>query len=148
MEMLFGRLEISISTIKAMNSEFEADALQALKETGSLQNAVATMTELQKQKERFMEQARREAERGLQEKDHSEKGREEKAEGPQAEEKNAAPDPREEPEGPALAPASETPEAAPFSLEKTLTVTVKVGENDLGLLKDFLDMAGLEYEVM
>ena len=27
MEILFGRLEISISTIKAMNSEFEADAL-------------------------------------------------------------------------------------------------------------------------
>ncbi len=147
--MLFGRLEISISTIKAMNSEFEADALQALKETGSLQNAVATMTELQKQKERFMEQARREAERGLQEKDHSEKGREEKAEGPQAEEKNAAPDPREEPEGPALAPASEMPEAeVPFSPERTLTVMVKVGENDLGLLKDFLDTAGLEYEVM
>lgn len=148
MQRLFGQLEMSISTIKAMNAEFEADELQTLKETGSLQNAVATINELQKQKERFMERARREAERGLQGKDHSKKGREGKAAEPQAEEKNAAPEPREEPEGPALAPASEIPGAAPFAPEKTLTVLVKVGENDLGLLKDFLDMAGLEYEVM
>lgn len=152
MQRLFGQLEVSISTIKSMDSEFEADALHVLKETGSLQDAVAEMNELQKQKKRFLEQARQEAERRRQEKETEENKpkQEEKAAGMQeAEEKPLAPETLEEPEKPAAGPVPKVPETpAPFAPERTLTVLVKIGENDFGLLRDFLDIAGLEYEVM
>lgn len=150
MELIFDQMKVSISTIKSMKSEFEADALRVLKETGSLQNAIAEINELQKQKERFMEQARQEAERERQEKERAEKEQEEKAAALQeAEEKKAASETHEKPEELEFGPAAETPEsAAPFAPEKTLTVKVKVGENDFSMLRDFLDMANLEYEVM
>lgn len=150
MELIFDQMKVSISTIKSMKSEFEADALRVLKETGSLQNAIAEINELQKQKERFMEQARQEAERERQEKERAEKEQEEKAAALQeAEEKKAASETHEKPEELEFGLAAETPEsAAPFAPEKTLTVMVKVGENDFSMLRDFLDMANLEYEVM
>ena len=150
MELIFDQMKVSISTIKSMKSEFEADALRVLKETGSLQNAIAEINELQKQKERFMEQARQEAERERQEKERAEKEQEEKAAALQeAEEKKAASETHEKPEDLEFGPAAETPEsAAPFAPEKTLTVMVKIGENDFSMLRDFLDMANLEYEVM
>ena len=150
MELIFDQMKVSISTIKSMKSEFEADALRVLKETGSLQSAIAEINELQKQKERFMEQARQEAERERQEKERAEKEQEEKAAALQeAEEKKAASETHEKPEELEFGLAAETPEsAAPFALEKTLTVMVKVGENDFSMLRDFLDMADLEYEVM
>ncbi len=150
MELIFDQMKVSISTIKSMKSEFEADALRVLKETGSLQSAIAEINELQKQKERFMEQARQEAERERQEKERAEKEQEEKAAALQkAEEKKAASETHEKPEELEFGPAAETPEsAAPFAPEKTLTVKVKVGENDFSMLRDFLDMANLEYEVM
>lgn len=150
MELIFDQMKVSISTIKSMKSEFEADALRVLKETGSLQNAIAEINELQKQKERFMEQARQEAERERQEKERAEKEQEEKAAALQeAEEKKAASETHEKPEELEFGPAAETPESvAPFAPEKTLTVMVKIGENDFSMLRDFLDMANLEYEVM
>lgn len=150
MELIFDQMKVSISTIKSMKSEFEADALRVLKETGSLQSAIAEINELQKQKERFMEQARQEAERERQEKERAEKEQEEKAAALQeAEEKKAASETHEKPEELEFGPAAEIPEpAAPFAPEKTLTVMVKVGENDFSMLRDFLDMADLEYEVM
>lgn len=150
MELIFDQMKVSISTIKSMKSEFEANALRVLKETGSLQNAIAEINELQKQKERFMEQARQEAERERQEKERAEKEQEEKAAALQeAEEKKAASETHEKPEELEFGPAAETPEsAAPFAPEKTLTVMVKIGENDFSMLRDFLDMANLEYEVM
>lgn len=150
MELIFDQMKVSISTIKSMKSEFEADALRVLKETGSLQNAIAEINELQKQKERFMEQARQEAECERQEKERAEKEQEEKAAALQeAEEKKAASKTHEKPEELEFGLAAETPEsAAPFAPEKTLTVMVKVGENDFSMLRDFLDMANLEYEVM
>lgn len=150
MELIFDQMKVSISTIKSMKSEFEADALRVLKETGSLQSAIAEINELQKQKERFMEQARQEAERERQEKERAEKEQEEKAAALQeAEEKKAASETHEKPEELEFGPAAEIPESeAPFAPEKTLTVMVKVGENDFSMLRDFLDMANLEYEVM
>lgn len=150
MELIFDQMKVSISTIKSMKSEFEADALRVLKETGSLQSAIAEINELQKQKERFMEQARQEAERERQEKERVEKEQEEKAAVPQeAEEKKVASETHEKPEELEFGPAAEISEtAAPFAPEKTLTVMVKVGENDFSMLRDFLDMANLEYEVM
>ena len=118
--------------------------------TYSAKKVRAEINVLQKQKERFMEQARQEAERERQEKERAEKEQEEKAAALQeAEEKKAASETHEKPEELEFGLAAETPEsAAPFALEKTLTVMVKVGENDFSMLRDFLDMADLEYEVM
>ena len=169
MELVFDQMKVSISTIKSMNSEFEEDALRVLKETGSLQSAISEINDLQKQKERFMEQARQEAERERQEAERKRLEAEQKRlEAEQAEAKAeeetqelpaAAPtacQPAEpvdvwggSEEAPQLEPPESTPEIdAPFAMEKMLTVTVKVGENDLDALRDFLDALGLEYEVM
>lgn len=162
MELVFSQMEISISTIKSMESEFEQDALRVLKETGSLQSAVAEINELQKQKERFVEQARAEAEREQREKERAaqEKEQEEaeekaaksaektetsetvKEENTLEETESREEDTRFPPEEAAIMPD------APFALEKMLTVMVKVGENDFTMLKDFLEKMGLEYEVM
>lgn len=149
MELLFNQMSVSISTIKTMNSKFEADALRILKETGSLQNAVAEINELQKQKERFMEQARQEAERERREKEREEREREEAAVHQKAEEKAAVSETLRESMELAFGPVAEMPEPeAPFTQERMLTVVIKIGENSFGLLKDFLNAAGLEYEVM
>ncbi len=52
-------------------------------------------------------------------------------------------------EGLAFGSGTEMPEPEkPFAMEKTLTVMVKVGENDYDMLREFLEMAGLEYEVI
>ncbi len=141
MELIFDQMKVSISTIKSMKSEFEADALRVLKETGSLQNAIAEINELQKQKERFMERARQEAERERLEKEQAEKEQEEKTAALQeAEEKT---------EVLVFDITEETHEPLElFAPEKILTVMVKIGENDIGMLREFLDMANLEYEVM
>ena len=182
MELAFDQMKVSIATIKAMNSEFEEDALRVLKETGSLQSAISEINDLQRQKERFMEQARQEAEReqreaerkrleaerAEQERPEAERAEQERPEAVQAEAKAeegtqelpaAAPaaGQQEEPadawggegEDPQLEPLG-IPEGigAPFAMEKMLTVIVKVGENDLDMLKDSLEAVGLEYEVM
>lgn len=150
MELAFDQMRISITTIKSMNSELETDALRVLKETGSLQGAIAEINELQKQKERFVEQARREAERKQQEKERLERERAEKDALLQGMEERAATNETPgEADGSSPRPAVKEPDAElPFALEKILTVTVKVGENNFNLLKDFLETAGLEYEVV
>ena len=122
MERLFGQLEISISTIQSMKSEYEEQALLVLKETGSLQMAVKKISELT------------EAEKLIREK---QKHREMDA--------AAKSDPAEVPET-LPAPQAAVPDL-PFSIEKILDVTVKVGENDLAVLTDFLEANNLEYEV-
>lgn len=172
MELIFGQMKVSISTIKSMESEFEQDALRVLKETGSLQSAVAKINELQKQKERFMEQARAEAEREQQEKERVAREKEqeeaekrratEEAEAAELSEKAEAAEKKEVAKEKDILGETERKEAesgssqreedimpdAPFALEKMLTVMVKVGENDLQMLKEFLEKTGLEYEVM
>ena len=106
-----------------------------------------------------MEQARAEAEREQQEKERAAREKEqEEAEKRRATEEAEAAEKKEE----AVRRETERKEAesgssqreedimpdAPFALEKMLTVMVKVGENDLQMLKEFLEKTGLEYEVM
>ena len=134
MERLFGQLEVSISTVRSLKSDYEEQALQILKETGSLQAAIGKINEL------------REAEELIKEK---QKHREEEATAKAAEEMPAVSETHEQSKGAIFGLMPEVPAAtAPFAPEKTLTVLVKIGENDFGLLRDFLDIAGLEYEVM
>lgn len=138
MELVFNQMKMSISTVKSMNSEFESDALRVLKETGSLQNAILEINNLQRQKERFLEQARQE-----------ERERAEKA---QAENTLAQKVPEETVQDEAAqvfekAAAGLPDMDMPFAAEKMLTVLVRVGENDLNKLKELLEMTGLKYEV-
>ena len=130
MELLFDQLKVSISTIESMRSEFEKDALGVLKETGSLQAAILEIHTLQKQKERFVEQARQEQAEAAAIREESKETLIQPAE-------NAG----------IKAPAF-GPQEGPFAAERRLVVSVRVGENDLGMLKEFLEMTNLEYEVM
>lgn len=149
MQMVFDQMRLSVSTIKTMHSEFEEDALQVLKETGDLRMAVSRINDLQENKQRFLEQARKEAERERLEKEREEAGREEKAVELQDEAEISGNESQEKTEETGTMSADEIPVLEdPFTPEKVLTVMVKIGENDLDMLKDFLDMADLEYEVM
>lgn len=146
MEMLFDQTKISISTIKSMGSEFEKDALDKLKETGSLQEAIAVINDLQKQKERFMEQAREEAERERLAKEEAEKKASAMQASPALNDTVSMPlenGAKEEPGKPEMPEGTELL----FASEKMLTVVVKIGENDFGVLKETMDKMGLEYEV-
>lgn len=138
MELIFDQMKVSISTIRSMNSEFEEDALYVLKETGSLQSAISEITELQKQKERFMKQAKREIEQEQEEVQ------------PLKQLENEFLEAHKTLEGQAI--VEEEKEIlmndAPFAMEKILTVVIKIGENDFGILKEFLEISNLEYEVM
>lgn len=146
LEMIFDQMKVSISTIKSMKSEFEEDALLVLKETGSLQSAIAEINELQNQKERFMERARQEAERERLEKERAEKELAEKQAFPKGTEKTDFNGTVEEP---TILPVQEIPEPeAPFAPERIFTVKVVVGENDYEALREFMDMLELEYEVV
>lgn len=134
-QMAFDQMSLSVSTIKTMHSEFGEDALQVLKETGNLQMAVARINDLQENKQRFLEQA--------------ETAQEEKTVAPQDGAETSRNESQEKTEEAGTMSADEIPAPkAPFAPEKVLTVMVKIGENDLDMLKDFLDMADLEYEVM
>lgn len=131
MELIFDQMKMSIETVKSMNSEFEEEALKILKDTGSLHEAVAKINELQKQKEWFAERARQEKEL---------------AEMKQQEQAESIRKPQEELKEPESIPKCDM--EAPFALERTLTVKVSIGENDFHVLKEFLEAANFEYEVM
>ena len=122
MKRLFGQLEVSISTVQSLKSDYEEQALQVLKDTGSLQAAIGKINEL------------REAEALIKEKQ-------------QRREEEAASKP-ERAVTPETLPAFQTvtPDL-PFAIEKILSVTVTVGENDLAMLTGFLEANNLEYEV-
>ena len=146
MERLFDQTKVSISTIKSMGSEFEKDALDKLKETGSLQEAIAVINDLQKQKERFMEQAREEAEHERLAKEEVEKKASAMQASPALNDTLSVPlenGEEEEPGKPEMPGETELL----FASEKMLTVVVKVGENDFGTLKETLEEMFLEYEV-
>lgn len=131
MELIFDQMKMSIETVKSMNSEFEEEALKILKDTGSLHEAVAKINELQKQKEWFAERERQEKEL---------------AEMKQQKQEESIRKPKEE-----IPEKEEMPECnieSPFQLEKILTVNVKIRENDFLTLKEFLEAANFEYEVM
>ena len=55
MEMAFSQIKISISTIQSMQSAWEEDALNVLKDTGSLPLAIEKINSLTKQAERIEE---------------------------------------------------------------------------------------------
>ena len=130
MEMAFSQIKISISTIQSMQSAWEEDALNVLKDTGSLPLAIEKINSLTKQAERIEEVKKAQEEASKAE-----------LEAKRAEDKAVVEEPQEliEPETDIL---------FPFAAEKIVVLKVTVGENNLNLVKDFFESINIEYEVI
>ena len=130
MEMAFSQIKVSISTIQSMQSAWEEDALNVLKDTGSLPLAIEKINSLTKQAERIEEAKKAQEEASKAE-----------LEAKRAEDKAVVEEPQEliEPETDIL---------FPFAAEKIVVLKVNVGENNLNLVKDFFESINIEYEVM
>ena len=129
-EMAFSQIKVSISTIQSMQSAWEEDALNVLKDTGSLPLAIEKINSLTKQAERIEEVKKAQEEASKAE-----------LEAKRAEDKAVVEEPQEliEPETDIL---------FPFAAEKIVVLKVNVGENNLNLVKDFFESINIEYEVM
>ena len=130
MEMAFSQIKISISTIQSMQSAWEEDALNVLKDTGSLPLAIEKINSLTKQAERIEEVKKAQEEASKAE-----------LEAKRAEDKAVVEEPQELIE-------SETDILFPFAAEKIVVLKVNVGENNLNLVKDFFESINIEYEVI
>ena len=129
-EMAFSQIKVSISTIQSMQSAWEEDALNVLKDTGSLPLAIEKINSLTKQAERIEEVKKAQEEASKAE-----------LEAKRAEDKAVVEEPQELIE-------SETDILFPFAAEKIVVLKVNVGENNLNLVKDFFESINIEYEVM
>ena len=129
-EMAFSQIKVSISTIQSMQSAWEEDALNVLKDTGSLPLAIEKINSLTKQAERIEEAKKAQEEASKAE-----------LEAKRAEDKAVVEEPQELIE-------SETDILFPFAAEKIVVLKVTVGENNLNLVKDFFESINIEYEVM
>ena len=129
-EMAFSQIKVSISTIQSMQSAWEEDALNVLKDTGSLPLAIEKINSLTKQAERIEEVKKAQEEASKAE-----------LEAKRAEDKAVVEEPQELIE-------SETDILFPFAAEKIVVLKVTVGENNLNLVKDFFESINIEYEVM
>ncbi len=129
-EMAFSQIKVSISTIQSMQSAWEEDALNVLKDTGSLPLAIEKINSLTKQAERIEEVKKAQEEASKAE-----------LEAKRAEDKAVVEEPQELIE-------SETDILFPFAAEKIVVLKVNVGENNLNLVKDFFESINIEYEVI
>ena len=129
-EMAFSQIKVSISTIQSMQSAWEEDALNVLKDTGSHPLAIEKINSLTKQAERIEEVKKAQEEASKAE-----------LEAKRAEDKAVVEEPQEliEPETDIL---------FPFAAEKIVVLKVTVGENNLNLVKDFFESINIEYEVI
>lgn len=146
MEMAFSQIKVSISTIQSMQSAWEEDALNVLKDTGSLQLAIEKISSLTKQAERIEEARKAEleatrAEDKIKADVNKELSAPEKAIAEVSQDKAVAEVLQEfiEPE---------IDNSLPFAAEKIVVLKVQVGENNLDLVKDFFESINIEYEVM
>lgn len=145
MEASFHQLEMSVGTIRSMQSEWETDALSVLRETGSLQMAVDKITQLTKQAKRIEEMKQQEEEKRREE--ERKKAEEEKTAQEQTEEvPNQKPSEPDEtfPFGEVQIPVEELP----FAAEKMITLKVTVGKGILQEVTEFLDERFITYEVI
>ncbi len=159
MEMVFSQIKVSISTIQSMQSAWEEDALNILKDTGSLQLAIEKISSLTKQAERIEE-----AKKAQEEAKRTEEARKAELEATRTEDKIKADVNKElSAAEKAIAEVSQDKAVAevlqefiepeidnllPFAAEKIVVLKVHVGENNLDLVKDFFESINIEYEVM
>jgi Protein of unknown function (DUF1351). len=143
-QSIFRQLEMSVETIRSMKSEWEVDALEVLRKTGNLQEAIGKITSLNEQKKRIEEMQREAEEKKRQDEERRQQEREKRQMEDAADAEADGSVSQQEQD----APAHEGVENAPFAMERTVTLHVKIGENSLGILTDFLDENNMEYEVM
>ena len=157
--MAFSQIKISISTIQSMQSVWEEDALNVLKDTGSIQLAIEKISSLTKQAERIEE-----AKKAQEEAKRTEEARKAELEATRTEDKIKADVNKElSAAEKAIAEVSQDKAVAevlqefiepeidnllPFAAEKIVVLKVHVGENNLDLVKDFFESINIEYEVM
>lgn len=134
-EDAFARLDISISSIKAMESEFEYAGLDVLRKTGDFQRAVQEMTQRKKMKEEIIAQEQAKAEAFAKAKAEEEKAQEKAQESvPPKEEADAF-----------IPPAAND---GPFGAEREIEVVVHVKESKLEDFKLLMDFNAYSYEVV
>lgn len=134
-EDAFARLDISISSIKAMESEFEYAGLDVLRKTGDFQRAVQEMTQRKKMKDEIIAQEQAKAEAFAKAKAEEEKAQEKAQESvPLAEEADAF-----------IPPAAND---GPFGAEREIEVVVRVKESKLEDFKLLMDFNAYSYEVV
>jgi len=166
METQFAGVEMSISTIKSLNSKFEDKGIEVYKNTLDMQQAIQTMTRYQKQEEEILarqeaekkaaeERARLEEERKAEEKRNAEAAalayemeRARRDEEDRA--KEIFPDVPPMDEEPFVADEEpfETDDEAPFTKEHLdLYVEVKVPYDKIFEFKKYLEDNGYDFEV-
>lgn len=142
METLFGQMEISISTIKSVSSEFEEEGLKALKETGDLQAAFEAINSRKRLKEELIakeEKKRLEAEQKKKEQEEKEKKEAEKENSQQQGEKEQIVQENKFPQDDVV---------LPFAPEKEIAVQVYVRESSLEWFKALMEEKFIRYEVV
>lgn len=140
MENLFGQIEISVSTIKSVSSEFEEEGLAVLKETGDLQAAFEEMNSRKRMKEEIiakeekkrLEAEQKKKEQAEREKIESERKTEKHEEGQAVQEKKSV----------------KVDAALPFTPEKEIAVQVYVRESSLEWFKSLMEEKFIRYEVV
>lgn len=134
-EDAFAQLDISISSIKVMESEFEQAGLDILKRTGDFQLAVQEMTKRKKMKEEIIAQEQAKAEAFAKAKEEEEKAQEKVQVGvPLAEETHSF-----------IPPIADD---RPFEAEREIEVVVRVKESVLEDFKALMEFNAYSYEVV
>lgn len=135
METLFGQLEVSISTIKSVSSEFEEESLAVLKETGDLQTAFEEMNSRKRMKEEILakeEKKRLEAEQKKKEQEVQETVKQQENQEQAVQEKKF----------------QNVDISLPFAPEKEIAVQVYVRESSLEWFKALMEEKFIRYEVV
>ena len=143
MQGRFRQMEMSVETIRSMKSEWEEDAMKVLRSTGDLQEAIGKITSLDEQKRRIEEMQRKAEEEKRQEEEKREQENGQR-QGDDAVAEAAASGTQNGQDSPVDADGGDVP----FAMERIVTLRVKIGENSLGFLREFLDKNNIEYEVM
>lgn len=148
MELLFGKVKVSISAIRSAGSEFMEEGLAVLKGTGDLAAAFEEMDRRKRMKEEIL--AKEERRRAEEEK---------KTEGAQAAIKDATPEGdgaqkkgKQEDIPQAVGGKADTPQekggTPPFERDREVTVQVHIGESRLAWLERVLEENFIRYEVV
>lgn len=146
MEALFGQMEISVSTIKSVSSEFEEEGLAVLKSTGDLAAAFKEMDNRKRIKEEIIAKE----ERKRQEEEQKKTGTEEAGKVSEEPGSTIMQQPELQVQRTQQAgfkePVQETD--MPFAPEKEIVIRVHIRESSLGWFKKLMEEKFIRYEVI
>lgn len=146
MEALFGQMEISVSTIKSVSSEFEEEGLAVLKNTGDLAAAFKEMDNRKRIKEEIIAKE----ERKRQEEEQKKTGMEEADKVSEESESTIMQQSGLQVQGTQQAgfkePVQETD--MPFVPEKEIVIRVHIRESSIGWFKKLMEEKFIRYEVI